>query len=233
MEYMLTQDNLDKWTSHINNVDVKNGSVEDEDDKLMAGRNKIIHIDSMRDKLFWCFFIIIEGIEQYELAKEKTFKYENEFKYKSVYKIKEKLTDFKKHKLKSAELESELVTAKIMNISLLQALAIAYNKSIIYTNDRIYYDFCYGGDDYFLIEKKKGRIFLHTGCVDDKVCVIKDTLHCIDNSKTKSINSVSFYTAKDLHTIADKLHIDKMNSGKPLSKTLLYNEIVIKIEKLT
>ena len=55
MEYMLTQDNLDKWTSHIITVDVKNGCIEDEHDKLLPVCNEIIRVDSMRDKLFWCF----------------------------------------------------------------------------------------------------------------------------------------------------------------------------------
>ena len=150
-----------------------------------------------------------------------------------MYKIREKPTEFKKLKLKSSELESDLVTTKTISLSVLHALAIAYSKSIIYVSERLYYDFCYGGPEYFLIEKKNGDTFLHTGDVKDKINIIKETLLCIDNTKSKILNSISFYTAKDLHTIADKLNISKSFEGKPLTKTLLYNEIVIKIGKLT
>ena len=235
MEYMLTQSNLDKWTASIDDVNtsITNVCQESEQPKLNPVRTQIHHNGSMRDKLFWCFYIIVEGIDQYEFAKEKPFKFENEFKYKSVYKIKEKLSELKKLKLKSSELESELVTSKNISMSVLHALAIAYNKSIIYMTDRIYYDFCYGADAYFLIEKKNGDTFLHTGDVNDKITFIKETFLCVDNTKSKLINSVSFYTAKDLHAIADRLNIEKLIDGKPLTKALLYNEIVIKIGKLT
>jgi len=236
MEYMLTQSNLDKWIIPFEDITitVPKASIcqEHPRPKLTPAHCEIHHNSSMRDKLFWCFYIIVEGLDQYELAKEKIFKYENDFKYKSVYKIKEKPSELKKLKLKSSELESDLVTTKTISVSVLHALAIAYNKSIIYMNDRLYYDFCYG-DDYFLIEKKNGDIFLHTGDVKDKINIIKETLFCVDNTKSKLINSVSFYTVKDLHNIADRLNIEKMIGDKPLTKALLYTEIVIKIGKLT
>ena len=235
--YMLTQSNLDKWTTPIvvnNNTPITHGCREQERPTVNPVRTQIHHNGSMRDKLFWCFYIIVEGIDQYESAKEKLFKCENEFKYKSVYKIKEKLSELKKLKLKSSELESELVTAKTISMSVLHALAIAYNKSIIYMNDRIYYDFCYGGEEaYFLIEKKNGDTFLHTGDVSNKINKIKETLLCVNSTKSKIINSVSFYTVKDLHAIADRLNIEKTIEDKLLTKALLYNEIVIKIGKLT
>ena len=237
MDYMLTQSNLDKWIIPFEDISVNVPKAyicqEPVCPKLTPVHSEIHHTSSMRDKLFWCFYIIVEGVDQYEIAKEKIFKYENEFKYKSVYKIKEKSAELKKLKLKSSELESDLVTTKVISVSVLRALAIAYNKSIIYMNDRIYYDFCYGDADYFLIEKKNSDIFLHTGDVKDKINIIKETLLCIDNNKSKLINSVSFYTAKDLHNIADRLNIKNTLEGKPLTKALLYNEIVIKIGKLT
>ena len=238
MEYMLTQDNLNKWIKPFAEIrDSKPVHTicrkQKEICKEKPATECIIHHPGfMRDKLFWCFFIIAEGLDNYEEAKEKTFRRENDFKYKSVDKIKEKIAVLKTIKLKSSEIESELVTAKYISISVLHALAVAYNKSIIYMNDRIYYDFCYG-EEYFLIERKEDDIFLHTGDVKDKIGKIRDTLLNIDNVKAKPINSMSFYTAKDLHSIADKLNIEKMLDGKPLTKPLLYAEIVIKIGKLT
>ena len=234
---MLTQDNLNKWITpfaEIRNIKPASDICREKKEKCKVKNdsNCIHHPGFMRDKLFWCFFIIVEGVDKYEDAKEKTFRFENDFKYKSVDKIKEKTAVLKSIKIKSSEIESELVTAKNISISVLHSLAIAHNKSIIYMNDRIYYDFCYG-EDYFLIERKGHDVFLHTGDVKDKISKIKETLLNIDNTKAKPINSMSFYTAKDLHSIADKLNIEKMLDGKPLTKPLLYAEIVIKIGKLT
>lgn len=231
---MLTQDNLNKWIkpfAEISRSNCKsiNTISQPQKETHIEKQPTIHHPGFMRDKLFWSFFIIAEGVDKYEAAKEKTFRCENDFKYKSVDKIKDKNAILKSIKLKPVEIESELVTAKHISISVLHALAVAYNKSIIYMNDRIYYDFCYG-KEYYLIERKCDDVFLHTGDVKDKISKIIDTLLVV---KGKPINSISFYTVKELHIIAEKLNIEKMINGKPLTKPLLYAEIVIKIGKLT
>jgi len=230
-EYMITQDNLDSWIKLSDSISKDNCSNYKNINNHKKIENKINHVNG--DKLFWCFYIIIEGADNYELAKESLFKCENDFKYKSVYKIKENQSELKKAKLKHNDIESELVTSKKINLSVLHALAIAYKKSIIYMNDRIYYDFLYGEDDYYLIEKKGDDIFIHNEDVNNKIKDIRETLLCLDNSKSKIINSISYYTLKDLQDIADRLNIEKTIDGKSLTKAILYTNIVIKIEKLT
>ena len=227
MEFMLTEENLKKWINIQSDT-----TVIYEKPKSKPISECIYHPAFMRDKLFWCFYIIVEGVDNYELAKEKLFRFENEFKYKSVLKIRGKILILKKLKLKSIEIESELVTSKIIDLNVFHSLAIAYDKSIIYFSDLVYYDLCYG-DEYFLIERKGDNIFLHTGDVKEKINAIRKNLFGVDISKTKRINSISSYTAKELHDIADKLNIEKMIDGKPLTKPLLYAEIAIKIGKLT
>ena len=199
---------------------------------IRPSNDNIHHPSFMRDKLFWCFYIIAEGVENYEQAKEKIFRFENDFKYKSVDKLKIKENIFKRLKIKLQEVETDLVTAKAMSMTTLHSLAIAYDKSVVFMHDRIYYDFCYGDNPYHLIERKGNDIFLHTGDVQSKIDKIRAELFNVCHPKP--INGNSSYTANDIRGFADKLNIEKTDStGKLLTKTILYAEIVIKIGKLT
>lgn len=236
MDYMLTEENLSKWISIIDQNPVIHKTVVDITIPKVVVKSVtkscIHHPGFMRDKLFWSFFIVTEGLDKYMQAKEKLFRFETDFKYSSALKIKDKTATLKALKIKSLEIESELVTSKHITMPIFHSLTIAHNKSIIYVHDLIYYDFSYG-DEYFLIERKKDDVFLHTGDVTDKIIDIRKNLFNIDKTKTKHIGSISSYTAKELHSIADKLKIEKTVSNKPLTKPLLYAEIVIKIGKLT
>lgn len=236
---MLSNNNLNIWIPKSNenkcdDFDIKPKSNENKcDDSVIKPKQKnvdndIYHPSYMKDKIFWCFYIIVEGIEKYEQAKEKTFRFETDFKFKCIDKLKLKETKFKS---KLQEIETELITSKTITMATLNALANAYDKSIIFINDRIYYDFCYG-EHYHLIEKKGDTIFLHTGDVKNKIDKIKADLFKV--CFPKKINGISFYTSKDLQSFADKLNIEKTNENKKLlTKPQLYTEIVIKIEKLT
>lgn len=232
---MLSSNNLNTWLLYLGETKQKMEPVvckiKNQKKLIQQNNDTIHHPHFMQDKLFWCFYIISEGIENYEQAKEKTFRFENDFKYKSVDKLKIKERTFKSMKIKLQEVETDLVTTKSITMITLHSLAIAYDKSIIFMHDRIYYDFCYG-EKYHLIERKGNDIFLHTGDVQSKIDKIKSELFNVCH--TKPINGISFYTANDLRVVADKLNIEKMaTTGKLLTKPFLYAEIVIKIGKLT
>ena len=42
-----------------------------------------------KDKLFWCFYVLLHGISKYEFIKTVSFKTETEFKFKTADKIKD------------------------------------------------------------------------------------------------------------------------------------------------
>ena len=62
-----------------------------------------------KDKLFWCFYVLQNGIDNYEFIKTITFKTEKEYKFKTAEKIKEYKEIFKSFKLKLNELQDEFI----------------------------------------------------------------------------------------------------------------------------
>lgn len=230
-QHMLTKDRLESWL-HIDYT-----SVPVTTSVPVANRQEstpITHvIIRQRDKLVWCMYIIVYGLDSYNDAQPKLFTAENDFKYESISKIREKQKIIKGAKLKMQDIESELITNKQIRIQVLHALAIAYEKTIVFVHNRIYYEFPYG-DTFFLIEKKKNDIVLHINDQSNYISQIKTELYNIPNAN-KIIKGVSAYTVKELQEIAVKLQIstNDVETGKPLTKAKLYNEIVIKIEKLT
>lgn len=219
-DHMLTKEKIEDWY-HIKY------SPEN-----VLSKAPMHHVVRERDKLFWSLYIIVCGLDSYYDARDKLFTSENEFKYASIPKLREKKHILKSVKLKPQDVESELISNKPISINGLQALAIAYEKSIIFIHDRIYYDFPYG-DTYFFLEKKNNEIILHLNEQSPNIANIKKELYHI-NHTSKSIKGVSSYTVKELQEIAFKLNITTdSDSGKPLTKPHLYNKIVIIIEKLT
>jgi hypothetical protein len=68
------------------------------------------------DKLFWCFYIILNGYEDYELNKSNAFAIEKQFKIQSVEKLKSIKSKLKEMKLKRTEMEDELANKQKITI---------------------------------------------------------------------------------------------------------------------
>jgi len=234
---MFTNDNINRWTRFLqepsNTTIVK--SKKNFPKKTVIPKEEVISasdtwIPRINDKLLWTMYVICNGREEFDRNRDKLFKAETEFKYGSVEKVRTKLSELKAEKIKIQELEAEIVSAKIMSIDTLRALAIVYEKSIIFKNDCVYYDMPFG-DKYYIIEKSDQTITLHLGEVSNEVEKIKKTYFYVN--PRKKIRGISNYTAKDVREIANKLSIETSKDGKQLNKQQLYTNIITKVTKLT
>jgi hypothetical protein len=186
-----------------------------------------------KDKLFWCFYIIYNGYENYELHKTDHFIIEKQFKINTIEKmaaIKDKLKIFK---IKLAEIEDEFVYQTQITVKGLQALCLCYNVSILYVAKRTYYDFNHRIDE----DGKTGVIVKEETNFNNKTSInydcdvntIKTTYLHIENSQ-KPIKSASSYTIKELQELCKKLDIIITNEhGKNKLKNVLYQEILTKV----
>ena len=91
-----------------------------------------------KDKLFWCFYIILKGYEEYEINRSNAFSVEKQLKIETVEKLKGIKEQLKELKLKRTELEDELVNKQMITLKGLCALCLVHNVSITYVFGRKY-----------------------------------------------------------------------------------------------
>ena len=236
-EHMLDSNNIARWSRFI---DIENGPLQSEikskkktrlsKSPTVPEKREETFIPKTRDKLFWCFYVALNGFGEFMKVKDKLFVHENDTKYGAVQKLRDNKDKLKAAKIKVQETECDLVGSKPINLSVLHALAIAYSLSFIVINEDIYYDFSYG-DKIFIIDITKGNTKLLLGDQTDKVTSIKESKYYVVPSKP--IKGISSYTAKEVQEIATKLSVELNDgSGKLHNKTVLYGLIQSKLGKL-
>jgi hypothetical protein len=195
-----------------------------------------------KDKLFWCFYIILNGYEEYEMNHSNSFSLEKQIKIETVEQlksIKEKLKDLK---LKRTEIEDDLVNKPMITLKGLYALCLVHNVSITYIYGRKYCEInAEAGASEAAPQLKKGIIMQNAKKEDslkwtsneinsntDFLTQIQQDYWLIDNIQ-KPLKASSAYTLQELQTICEKLqiptHTTLNEKTKAKTKTKLYEEI--------
>ena len=183
-----------------------------------------------KDKLFWCFYIILKGIDDYEMNKNTAFATEKKFKIDTVEKLRFMKDKLKELKIKRNDIEDELVNKECISTKSLQVLCLIYKISIIYISGKKYSEFLFAEDDKItgIIEQNSDLSVKNT--IDlDYISTVRKSYWFIENIQ-KPLNAPSAYTIKDLQDISTKLGINLVsNLGKNKTKQLLYEEILTKM----
>ena len=199
-----------------------------------------------KDKLFWCFYIILYGYEEYELNKNNAFIIEKKVKINAIEKLRQgagasgagasgagasgagasgaganavgPATKLGPKQL--ADIEDELCNKPVLTLIGLNALCICHNVSIFYVDKRKYYDLN------ILAQEKKGTIVNRSLKYDlDNAFVRENYLH-IENIN-KPIKAISGYTIKELQAMCKKLDLAITDeNGKNKLKNNLYQDIL-------
>ena len=209
-----------------------------------------------KDKLFWCFFIILNGYEEYEMNRSNSFSLEKQIKIETVEKLKSIKDKLKDMKLKRTELEDELVNKPVISLKGLCALCLVHNVSITYIYGRKYCEIAneVGPSEVGTNEvgpnevgpnepTKKGIIIQNEKKEDslkwteneldktntDYLTKIREEYWLIENIQ-KPLKAPSAYTLPELHAIAAKLQIETHtmlnDKAKAKTKTKLYEDIL-------
>jgi hypothetical protein len=188
-----------------------------------------------KDKLFWCFFILLKGYEEYEINHSNAFSLEKKIKIETVEKLKSIKDKLKELKLKRTELEDNLVNQPTISIKGLYALCLVHNISITYIYGRKYCEINTNTSIKGIIiqnSKKEDSLRWNDETDDEFLTNIKENYWFIENVQ-KPLNAPSAYALKDLQDIAQKLQIDldiQVNEKTKLkTKTKLYEEILAHI----
>lgn len=185
------------------------------------------------DTLFWCFYIVKHGFDEYNLCKTTPFKTEKEFKIASVSLVRENAGKLKGMKLKLAQIENELANEAKITLAGLRALALIYGVSIFYVSGSTYFEFeCANEDDAprgIIIHDKtnnKMSVRYHGEDTEDYKKKIRTSHFCITNPE-KPMNAMSGYTLPALQDICKKLSVPTVRpDGKNETKKTLYESIL-------
>jgi hypothetical protein len=231
------------------NYDSDNDDINENYKNIEVSTNEDYFEPEFEDKLFWCFYIILNGQSKYELIKTSSFKEEKEFKIKSVENINNIKEQLKSYKLKLNEIKNELSNEKKITIKGLFALCILYKINIMYVNMNkgIYYN-CFGNninvDEItdsiennniklfnlpFIIIENINKIFILNSS-NENVNIYKNKYYYIENI-SKPVKAISNYTISEIQDLCNKLNIPiKTTDNKKINKQDLYNSILIKLE---
>lgn len=188
-------------------------------------RTMTLYHPKQRDPLFWCFYIALEGLPQYDQLKSHCFAAEKAFKISAIEKMRKRADELKAHKLKRNDIEDALVNRPKITIAAFQALSLLYGVSFIYTKGSVYYEFAYGEGASNVVVVENGRPSLYMGNdVSQYAENIRKGRWHIENPE-KPIRSVSAYTLSELREFCDRLNLE--HDG--LKKAQLYQMICEKI----
>jgi len=202
---------------------------------------KKIFIPKEHDSLFWCYYIIVNGLFKYETINYKNLLFIKQSKIDYVFLIRENKNIIKIYKFDSiSNIENNLTNEDFINLKTVMALFAIQKINVIYVSNKSYYE--------LLMEDNKPiyiiRVFENTDTnsnyknkskkygfeiADEKYLnEIRTNLYKLD-SLNKQIKSISYYKLDDLKTIAIKLGIEIEKNGqirKNKTKNELYEEII-------
>ena len=179
------------------------------------------------DTLFWCFYVILYGMEEYESIQSNHNKIEISLKYELATKMGGQKNLFKDYRIGKHELQSNLINDKKITLLTFYVLCAYHKINIIYIQKCFYNEYrhddtiksnviCYKNDKYSISYNKE---------------LTRD--HIIEHyykyyTLSKIIKPISQYKADEVKQLCIKLSIETVNDqGRPKTKPQLYNEILL------
>ena len=135
-DYMLTSKNICN-IEVINNNNVKpTNKKEDKNVTITKTASNDVFFPKQKDKLFWCFYIILFNLSEYDMV-SNYFTKETEIKYKWIEEFRNNKSLFKPIKVSKNTVETELAHNKMITMTSIKALCYLKNINIFYSSRQI------------------------------------------------------------------------------------------------
>ena len=224
-KFMLTPKNMVNFTRYKFKREEK---IEINKTKVVR-YNKNFFVPGHKDKLFWIFYILQNGFENYELIGNNIFQVEKEEKLNLISVFNAKLKLLKEvYKFKRLDVcESELLNEEKISLKTFHALCVIYNFNVLFIKERTYCKLSIFGD-----EEEIDNYFIIHQIGDDYVYEFKPRIEILNSylenkfeisNYEKPIKSIGSYKLSDLKDMAGlmKFNTPVMN----LKKQELYDKI--------
>jgi hypothetical protein len=242
-EFMLTPSNVHKYSYDTTTLISENPREKDEknttkEKKCKKEKKENLKVTekkelenfspSEKDKLFWCFYILLYGFEEYQISKSSSFAIEKNFKIKTVEQVSKIKDKLKEMKIKLTDVQDELVNQPIISTKGLQVLCLMYDISIMLVKDRTLYEIIVNDKPLKVIVINSNKIYIQDEIDEEKLTEYRNNYWKIDNP-SKPLKAFSSYSLNELQDICKKLEISIMNDGKKIQKKELYEQIISKL----
>ena len=170
-----------------------------------------------KDKLFWAFYIMLRGEDDYKYLKTK-FVVEKEIKISAVETMHKMSNVFKQHKLNKGRIETELSGDAALTLEGFFGLCIIHNVYAMFIKRNCYFELYGIGDEEspYLVEEVEGGLGIHV--FKNKVASnemangIRKTKWRMENVLAP-IKSISSYTHAELLEIYNKVASAAINTN--------------------
>ena len=209
----------------------ENGSMKEKSPiKKKEITEQIWFLPNQQDTLFWCYYIIVNGISAYEMLHNKNFLVAKQMKIELVIMIRKHKDTLKTYKFDTiTNIESNLANDSCINIKTFLALCCIANINVVYISRKTYFRSLMNDTNvvYVVNEKYKGSKYEYCLAADGQIDEIYNTLYKVDKID-KPIKAFSSYHVEELVNMCEKLAIEYKNNstGKTKPKKDLYESIV-------
>lgn len=230
--------NIDK---NDNDVSIKDKHIQSSVTTIIEKKinSNNVFFPKQKDTLFWCFYIMKNDFESYEMLNKINIVIEKKEKISFVEKIRENKKTIKGFKLAPiVNMENSLVNESTIDINTFWALCIIEKLHVIYIHKKTYLEFKLESDDNNDDENYENIHVLtrfdnplkygyQRNMTKEKINEIRNTLVKLDNLN-KPIKAFSSYKTKDLLDLCTKLglEVNDPTTNKKKTNKELYESIV-------
>ena len=191
--------------------------------KKKIPKEKSIHEDS----LFWCFYILWKGQNEYNVITSSYFKIENECKYMIASQLGSYKAIIKQFRISYSDIENSLINEKKISLGCFMVLCCIYKINVIVVNKQFYLaglTHNLENDTVNIILNKNEVYTIDYSTTLTPTYITNNFIEM--HSSSKILKCVSAYKLQELQDMCFRLNIDiNQPSGKKKTKTELYTEI--------
>lgn len=223
--YIFSSKNIIDYTKNIYNED--NNFIEKKEKIHM---NKGLFTPHQVDSLFWCYYVIINGLDEYKMVGCHQFEKEKKLKFELIEKVRLKKNELKANNFKLINsFEDDLANSEKINLNTFMALLCLEDKNIIYIEGKKIYKSIRNESDaiYILYQKEKNVSYFELELHVSQSQIDKLSSKYFEvpsfNYKLKALSS---YSMNDLKDMCEKYEI-KLNENEKYLKKDLYDKIKV------
>jgi hypothetical protein len=184
---------------------------------------------TQKDTLFWCFYILKYGENNYEMLDNINIVLEKKLKIDYIEKIRKEKQIVKSYKFATlTHLENQLANEEKIDLSTFFTLCVIENINVLYVCKKTYFELLMNDDKIHIIHRLDNYSkFGYEGIEQSKIELYRSTLFKVDNVE-KPVKTISSYKVSELVEFCVKLGIEIYikDTNKNKSKKDLYESLI-------